>query len=330
MTFHSQPAPIVLPSIRDMFPEHLPMQRAVIVAAHPPRAVLRSHWTRPTQRPHSFSFDVLKSHPRGSSLYHIASSRPSRADRSPVARAQPDSIPNSGSSSRSNLSNGKRPHSSSGSSDEDAEIDDAEDGDDGDEGSLEGKKHVCPTCAKCFNRPSSLRIHVNTHTGATPFRCPYPSCGRAFNVNSNMRRHYRNHANSALTTPKSPPASDNSTPTSPSSLSFNSKSPRVVTSVASLSVPLSPSSPPSPSWSVPSSSAPSPITPASALASGLSAFAFPPSPAPFERSPHLWGLVPMSKWNSNDSNPYLHRSSPSHDREDAARALLDVRNERHR
>ncbi|KAJ7633525.1 hypothetical protein DFH06DRAFT_907793, partial [Mycena polygramma] len=56
------------------------------------------------------------------------------------------------------------------------------------------KRHVCSTCGKRFNRPSSLRIHRNTHTGATPFRCPWPSCGRAFNVNSNMRRHFRNHA----------------------------------------------------------------------------------------------------------------------------------------
>jgi hypothetical protein len=30
-----------------------------------------------------------------------------------------------------------------------------------------GKRHVCPTCFKRFNRPSSLKIHVNTHTGAT-------------------------------------------------------------------------------------------------------------------------------------------------------------------
>ena len=30
-----------------------------------------------------------------------------------------------------------------------------------------GKKHTCSTCQKGFNRPSSLRIHVNTHTGAT-------------------------------------------------------------------------------------------------------------------------------------------------------------------
>ncbi|KAJ7218545.1 hypothetical protein GGX14DRAFT_302848, partial [Mycena pura] len=56
------------------------------------------------------------------------------------------------------------------------------------------KKHLCPRCGKHFNRPSSLRIHVNTHTGATPFRCPHAGCGRAFNVNSNMRRHFRNHA----------------------------------------------------------------------------------------------------------------------------------------
>ncbi len=34
-------------------------------------------------------------------------------------------------------------------------------------GGATGKKHICPTCSKRFNRPSSLRIHVNTHTGAT-------------------------------------------------------------------------------------------------------------------------------------------------------------------
>ena len=34
-------------------------------------------------------------------------------------------------------------------------------------GETAGKKHICPTCLKRFNRPSSLRIHVNTHTGAT-------------------------------------------------------------------------------------------------------------------------------------------------------------------
>ncbi|KAJ6596185.1 hypothetical protein DFH09DRAFT_905480 [Mycena vulgaris] len=56
------------------------------------------------------------------------------------------------------------------------------------------KRHPCPSCGKRFNRPSSLRIHANTHTGATPFRCPHPGCGRAFNVKSNMNRHFRNHS----------------------------------------------------------------------------------------------------------------------------------------
>lgn len=77
------------------------------------------------------------------------------------------------------------------------------------------RKHICMICGKAFNRPSSLKIHYNTHTGETrtysfcfvntiviecelilcvsAFRCPWPKCGREFNVNSNMRRHLRNH-----------------------------------------------------------------------------------------------------------------------------------------
>ncbi|KAJ7024893.1 hypothetical protein C8F04DRAFT_968392, partial [Mycena alexandri] len=60
--------------------------------------------------------------------------------------------------------------------------------------SEDSRKHLCPTCGKRFQRPSSLRIHANTHTGATPYSCPHPGCGRAFNVASNMRRHFRKHA----------------------------------------------------------------------------------------------------------------------------------------
>ncbi|KAI6035854.1 hypothetical protein EDC04DRAFT_2604772 [Pisolithus marmoratus] len=56
-----------------------------------------------------------------------------------------------------------------------------------------GKKHQCPHCGKRFNRPSSMKIHVNTHTGAK-------RCGREFNVNSNMRRHWRNHSRTGVLT----------------------------------------------------------------------------------------------------------------------------------
>lgn len=45
--------------------------------------------------------------------------------------------------------------------------DDGEGGMNGQLGTGQGKKHICPSCLKRFNRPSSLRIHVNTHTGAT-------------------------------------------------------------------------------------------------------------------------------------------------------------------
>ncbi|KAJ7161631.1 hypothetical protein C8R46DRAFT_904660 [Mycena filopes] len=48
---------------------------------------------------------------------------------------------------------------------------------------------TCPVCSKHFARPSGLQIHLNTHTGATPFSCP--CCQREFNVKSNMHRHLR-------------------------------------------------------------------------------------------------------------------------------------------
>lgn len=45
--------------------------------------------------------------------------------------------------------------------------DDGEGGMNGQLGTGKGKKHICPSCLKRFYRPSSLMIHVNTHTGAT-------------------------------------------------------------------------------------------------------------------------------------------------------------------
>lgn len=42
-----------------------------------------------------------------------------------------------------------------------------EDGDgEGGEGGGEKRRHECVKCGKKFNRPSSLKIHLNTHTGA--------------------------------------------------------------------------------------------------------------------------------------------------------------------
>ncbi len=146
---------------------------------HPPPTLIISQapYPPPSNREPQYSFNVLRSEPASVSLEHIASS---------VSLSY-------------QLQSPRRRDSKALLSSED----DYEKGD---------GKHVCWTCNKSFNRPSSLRIHVNTHTGATresyfipvysssvsnhkliAFQCPFPGCGREFNVNSNMRRHYRNH-----------------------------------------------------------------------------------------------------------------------------------------
>jgi uncharacterized Zn-finger protein len=54
-------------------------------------------------------------------------------------------------------------------------------------------RYQCSQCSKTFSRPSSLRIHIFSHTGEKPHQCPHPGCGRRFSVQSNMRRHLKVH-----------------------------------------------------------------------------------------------------------------------------------------
>ncbi|KAH7096794.1 hypothetical protein BKA62DRAFT_624635, partial [Auriculariales sp. MPI-PUGE-AT-0066] len=51
---------------------------------------------------------------------------------------------------------------------------------------------VCPHCNKVCDRPSTLRTHLNSHTGVRPHTCTVPGCGRQFTVLSNMYRHAKN------------------------------------------------------------------------------------------------------------------------------------------
>jgi hypothetical protein len=52
-------------------------------------------------------------------------------------------------------------------------------------------KYTCSVCRKLFERPSTLRTHMNSHTGERPFACLNKSCKRSFTVRSNMMRHHK-------------------------------------------------------------------------------------------------------------------------------------------
>ncbi|KAI8356651.1 hypothetical protein BD560DRAFT_406505 [Blakeslea trispora] len=54
-------------------------------------------------------------------------------------------------------------------------------------------RYRCNQCQKTFSRPSSLRIHILSHTGEKPHICPHSGCGKRFSVQSNMRRHLKVH-----------------------------------------------------------------------------------------------------------------------------------------
>ncbi|KAI6046028.1 hypothetical protein EDC04DRAFT_1864761 [Pisolithus marmoratus] len=64
--------------------------------------------------------------------------------------------------------------------------------------SVSTMKYECVYCGKGFTRPSSLKIHLNSHTGEKPFGCTFEGCGRSFSVLSNMRRHARVHVEPSL------------------------------------------------------------------------------------------------------------------------------------
>ncbi|RKP35552.1 hypothetical protein BJ085DRAFT_4048, partial [Dimargaris cristalligena] len=53
------------------------------------------------------------------------------------------------------------------------------------------KIYPCNHCGKMFDRPSSLNVHMNSHTGDKPHICYFPGCDQRFSVLSNLRRHQR-------------------------------------------------------------------------------------------------------------------------------------------
>ncbi|KAJ3058588.1 hypothetical protein HDU98_005308, partial [Podochytrium sp. JEL0797] len=53
------------------------------------------------------------------------------------------------------------------------------------------RRYLCSLCSKRFTRPSTLRTHMNSHTGERPFVCSAPGCGWKFTVLSNLKRHLK-------------------------------------------------------------------------------------------------------------------------------------------
>ncbi|KAJ9105581.1 hypothetical protein QFC19_003563 [Naganishia cerealis] len=58
---------------------------------------------------------------------------------------------------------------------------------------LPGPRYTCEYCGKSFSRPSSLKIHIYSHTGEKPYKCTWPNCTRSFSVQSNLKRHAKVH-----------------------------------------------------------------------------------------------------------------------------------------
>lgn len=62
--------------------------------------------------------------------------------------------------------------------------------------------HICIYCGKIYSRKYGLKIHIRTHTGYKPLKCPV--CSRPFGDPSNLNKHIRLHAEHQAGTGETP------------------------------------------------------------------------------------------------------------------------------
>ena len=54
------------------------------------------------------------------------------------------------------------------------------------------RPYKCPQCEKCFTHSGNLAIHMRTHSGEKPYTCQV--CGKMFSHSGNLSTHLRTHS----------------------------------------------------------------------------------------------------------------------------------------